>query len=98
MMQGSLHNRNTLATDVLFCVTVSVILYLRFFRLPMAPIDPAGGDQAVYLWGATKILSGQTIYRDFFQFSTPGADYLYALLIKMLGHTAAMPKFVTLAV
>lgn len=84
--------------DLLFYAFVAVVLYLRFFRLPLVPINPATGDQAVYLWGATKLLSGQTIYRDFFQFSTPGADYLYALLIKIFGHTASMPQFVTLVV
>jgi hypothetical protein len=77
---------------------VAVVLYLRLFRLPFVPIDPAGGDQAMFLWGATKVLNGQVIYRDFFQFTTPGTEYFYALLIKLFGQTASMPKLVEWAV
>lgn len=84
--------------DLLFCLLVAIVLYLRFFRLPNLPIDPALDDQPIFLWGATKILDGQVIYRDFLQFTTPGTEYLYAILIKLFGHTALMPKLVAWAV
>ena len=98
MIQSGRHNQipHKFTVDALFCVAITAVLYLRFFRLPFIPIDPVTGDQGIFLWGATKILGGQVIYRDFFQFTTPGTEYFYAFLIKLFGVTATMPKLVSL--
>ncbi|MGH7786337.1 MAG: hypothetical protein ACRERC_05685, partial [Candidatus Binatia bacterium] len=36
-------------------------------------------DESVILYGAKRVLQGQALYRDFFEFLTPGAFYFYAL-------------------
>jgi hypothetical protein len=91
-------SRNLLAHDFFFLLIIAVVLYLRLFLLPNIPIDPAQGDQADFLWGATNILDGKVIYKDFVQFTTPGTEYLYAFLIRLFGQTAILPKLVTWAI
>jgi hypothetical protein len=36
-------------------------------------------DESFILYGAKRVLQGQALYRDFFEFLTPGSFYLYAL-------------------
>jgi hypothetical protein len=65
-------------------------LYLSLFVLPCAPIF-LDGDQAVYLLNAMRMLEGQLIYRDFFQFTTPGTELVYVGLFRLLGPRAWIP-------
>jgi hypothetical protein len=85
-------------TDTVFCLAVAAILYSRFFWFPTTPIVPAAGDQSIFLWGASRMVEGQVIYRDFFQFITPGTEVLYFVLIKTFGQTASLPRLITLGV
>ncbi len=66
-------------------------LYLDAFILPHTPIYQ--GDTApIYLLEATKMLAGQVIYRDFFQFTLPGTQVFYMLLFKWFGVRAWIPS------
>jgi hypothetical protein len=66
-------------------------LYLDSFIFPCIPIYQ--GDTApIYLLEARKMLDGQMIYRDFFQFTLPGTQVVYCLLFKLFGVRAWIPS------
>jgi hypothetical protein len=66
--------------SVLFLLgTVAYLWYL--------PRDLAHVDESNFLYEAKRIRDGEVMYRDFFQFVTPGASYAMALLFWMFGTT-----------
>ncbi len=66
-------------------------LYLILFVPPRTPIL-RGVDDKLFLSEATRILSGQVIYRDFFQFNFPAIDLFYVVLIRLFGPRAWIPN------
>lgn len=74
-----------------FLPAVAAFLYLEVFMLPHTPLL-ASGDQSIYLLNATRMLHGQMIYRDFFQFTPPGTELVYAVLFRWLGVCAWIPQ------
>jgi len=62
----------------------TVYLYPNLFLSAKTPFL-LGGDQVYFWMGAQRILDGQVVYRDFFQFTPPGTDLLYAAFFKILG-------------
>lgn len=50
------------------------------------------GDQDVYLVGGMRLLDGQMIYRDFFDFLPPGTHLVYFALFKLFGVRAWIPN------
>ena len=44
-------------------------------------------DEAYFLYEAKRIAEGEVMYRDIFQFVTPGASYIMALLYLVFGTT-----------
>lgn len=72
---------------VLFIVTVA---YLT--RLP-PNLSPA--DESSYLHEAKRLLDGEVMYRDVFDFITPGFQYLMALLFALFGTTIATARAAT---
>jgi len=75
----------------LLYLVASGCLYLNAFILPHTPIYQ-GDTSPIYLLEATKILEGQVIYRDFFQFTLPGTQVFYLLLFKLFGIRAWIPS------
>ncbi|HEY3930323.1 MAG TPA: glycosyltransferase family 39 protein [Candidatus Koribacter sp.] len=70
-------------------------LWLKLFRWRGVPIL-LGGDQ-VFFWNyGQRVAHGQVPYRDFFQITPPGADYLYAGLFKMFGERMWVTDLVVL--
>jgi hypothetical protein len=63
---------------------------LQLFILPDIPLLDLG-DQTIFLVGGTKLLEGQVIYRDFFQFVFPGTEVVYFALFKLWGVRAWIP-------
>lgn len=55
------------------------------------------GDVRIYLLNAARMEQGQVIYRDFFQFTSPGTELVYLALFKVFGQRAWIPN-VTLLV
>ncbi|HEV2444447.1 MAG TPA: hypothetical protein VGS58_00935, partial [Candidatus Sulfopaludibacter sp.] len=49
-------------------------------------------DQSIYLLNSRRMLEGQVIYRDFFQFTPPGTETLYWMLFKLWGVRAWIPE------
>ncbi len=62
----------------------ALFLYLRTFLLPGTPFV-AHDDQTLFFIRAIRILHGQTLYRDFFEFVPPGTDLLYAAGFRIFG-------------
>ena len=55
-------------------------------------------DESVVLYGAKRILQGQAIYRDFFEFITPGSFYFFAAVFALAGATVQSAHAVMAAV
>ena len=70
-------------------------LYLSLFTLQGTPYL-LSGDQ-VYFWtGGQQILNGQILYRDFFQYTTPGADLVFAAFFRVFGASIWVTNLVVL--
>ncbi|MBB6146583.1 hypothetical protein HNQ77_004562 [Silvibacterium bohemicum] len=61
-----------------------VYLYLSLFRFPWAPIY-LDGDQTFFWEYALRMLQGEHIYRDFFQFTPPGTDLVFLQAFRLFG-------------
>lgn len=59
-------------------------LYLNLFVFPNIPIY-LDGDQTFFWEYALRLLHGERVYRDFFQFTPPGTDLYYLALFKIFG-------------
>ncbi len=51
---------------------------------PAVPVAPAN-DAALYMENAVRMLHGEVIYRDFFQFTPPGTECVYWFLFRIFG-------------
>jgi len=63
---------------------VTGYLYLNLFAFPHTPFL-LGGDQAYFWMDAQRMLHGEHVYQDFFQFTPPGTDLFYLGLFKLFG-------------
>jgi hypothetical protein len=68
----------------------AVFCYLQLFILPVVPRFSLG-DQLIYLVNARRMLEGEVIYRDFFQFTPPGTEFVYVVLFALWGVRAWIP-------
>jgi hypothetical protein len=77
------------------------MLGVAIFLSPVL-FTPAGvtiflpGDGRVYLLNAARMLQGQTIYKDFFQFTPPGTELVYFILFRLFSPRAWLPNAVML--
>ena len=71
-------------TDLILLIFVVIFLYLLLFKLPFYPYYYEG-DHLIFLENADRMLHGEHIYRDFFQFTFPGAQVVYYLLFLVFG-------------
>ena len=69
-------------------IFLGCLAYLYLFR-HFSSIEP---DEGIVLQGATRILAGQTPYRDFFSFYTPGSFYLVAALFRVFGNSFVVAR------
>lgn len=76
-----------------FLLGCAAFLYFSLFVFPRVPIFLAE-DPQIYLLNAARMLEGQVIYRDFFQFTSPGTELVYFVLFKLLGPRAWIPNAV----
>ena len=87
------HQTRLIRLEPLLYLLAIGCLYLDAFIFPHTPVYQ--GDTApIYLLEATKMLEGQVIYRDFFQFTLPGTQVFYLLLFKLFGVRAWIPSAV----
>ncbi len=67
-----------------FLAAVAVFLYLFLFELPATPFF-GDADQSIFLYEAQRMVHGDVMYRDFFEFTMPGTQVYYALMFMVFG-------------
>jgi hypothetical protein len=88
--------RHKLAALLIPLVAVALYLYTNLFTWPNIPVL-LGGDQ-IYFWtDAQRMMFGELPYRDFFQFTPAGTDFLYFGLFKCFGPRIWLTNAVVLA-
>lgn len=83
--------------SLLFLLAAAIYLYGFLFVPPFIPIG-INGDGLVYLGDAQRMWHGEVMYRDFFQFTTPGTAMVYLSLFKIFGLRSWIPNFALLVV
>jgi len=81
--------------DVSLLLGCALYLYVNLFASPGTPYL-LGGDQVVYWTGGQRMLHGEQVYRDFFEFTGLGASLLYFGVFKLLGPGIWTPNLVVL--
>lgn len=68
------------------CLATAAFLffYLHLFHLPNVPVFHSG-DQYIYMEHAERMMRGDVLYRDLFQFNSPGTESLYYVLFRCFG-------------
>jgi len=77
----------------LFLLGGAGFLYLQLFVLPSTPIYQAN-DQWMFMQDSRRMLDGEVLYRDIFQFVFPGYEAVYAALLKIFGLRTWVPNAV----
>lgn len=80
--------------DLLLLLAVIVFFYLLLFKIPFYPFFYEG-DQLIFLSNAVRMINGEKMYTDFFQFTFPGGQVLYYLLFLAFGTKVWLLGFVT---
>ncbi len=80
---------------LLFMIAALLFLYSYTFLLPLTPIY-RHGDGLCYLEDARRMYGGEVMYRDFFEYPTPGTPLVYLLLFSMFGLRLWIPNLVLL--
>src|SRR5687768_4389909 len=70
--------------DLAFVLGVIAFLYLQLFVLPGTPIF-FEKDHLIYTHNAMRMLEGEVILRDFFQFIFPGSELVYLAFFAVFG-------------
>lgn len=78
-----------------FLLGSAALLFLLLFVPPRTAIF-LPGDVSVYLLNAQRMLEGQAIYKDFFQFTPPGTELVYLILFRLLGPRVWVPNVMLL--
>jgi hypothetical protein len=81
----------TPAHRALFFACASVFLYLQVFLYNGTPIW-GGVDQHMFILNATRMLDGEVIYRDFFQFLFPGTETVFLGFLRVFGTRVWIPN------
>jgi hypothetical protein len=68
----------------LVLAAVGGYLCLRTFVSPATPVL-LGGDQSFFWMYGERMLRGERVYRDFFQFTPPGADLVFLAVFSLFG-------------
>lgn len=80
-----------------FLLAVAVFLYLFLFKFPATPFF-TDGDQSIFLYEGERLFNGDVMYRDFFEFTLPGTQALYALMFAIFGLKYWIIGAVTIAI
>ncbi len=79
--------RDLVLATLLFAAIVAYLVYL--------PRTLGRADESHFLYEAKRIREGEVIYRDFFQFVTPGAPYIMAFLFWLFGTSIQTARVAT---
>ena len=79
---------NTLGSPIygriVFLSLTAILLFLTLYRYPFYPVF-YDGDHLIQMYDAVRMLQGDVLYRDFFQFTFPGTEVWYLILFKIFG-------------
>jgi hypothetical protein len=81
--------------DLAVLAGACIYLEVNLFRTPRIPFL-LGGDQVFFWMKGQRILLGEHIYRDFFEFTPPGTDLLYLGAFTAFGSRIWIPNLVVL--
>jgi hypothetical protein len=73
-----------LGPTLFIALSSAAFLYWNLWLSPRIPILE-GGDQVFFWMDAQRMLLGEHVYRDFFQFTPPGTDFFYLAVFKIFG-------------
>ena len=79
----------------LFLLAALIFLYSFLFIPPFLPVD-FEGDNLLYLAPGQRMYQGEMIYRDFFEFVTPGTALVHFFLFKLFGLRLWIPNLESL--
>jgi hypothetical protein len=71
-------------------IWLALLALLLAVRLPSL-VQPAGGDQGLYVYAGQRILAGDVMYRDVWDQKPPGIACLYAVLWRVWPHESVVP-------
>ncbi len=77
---------------VLLFLCGATYLYLLLFIPLNTPLEHANRDDSHFLYEAMRIVEGQVIYRDFFEFNFAGTQFLYSFLMRIFGYRTWIPN------
>ena len=88
--------RKTPGRSLLWFLPGAAVFLLGVLFTPAGASRFISGDVTVYLLNAARMLEGQAIYKDFFQYTTPGTELVYLSLFKAFGARAWVPNLVVI--
>ena len=80
---------------ILFLIAAFIYLYTFLFVPPFIPIS-YNGDGMFFLPAGQRMYEGEMIYRDFFEFVTPGTALVYFFLFNLFGLRPWIPNLLSL--
>ena len=82
-------------STALFLVASLIFLYCFLFIAPFVPTEGNGiGDSLLYLAPGQRMYQGEMIYRDVFEFVTPGTAIVNFLMFKIFGLRPWISRFI----
>lgn len=75
---------NVSKLDLAIVAAAAVFVFLLVFKLPFTPILNES-DHHMFLYEGMRLLDGDVMYRDFFQFTFPGSQAWYWLMFSIFG-------------
>jgi hypothetical protein len=77
----------------LYLLACTLFLYIFLFVPPFTPFEISNiGDSLLYLEPGLRMFQGELIYRDFFEFITPGMALMHVVLFKLFGVRPWIPN------
>jgi hypothetical protein len=82
--------------DAVVLLGSCIYLYANLFASATTPYL-LGGDQQVFWMNAQRLLHGELVYRDFFEFTPPGTDLAYLAAFRLFGSGVWVTNLVVLS-
>ena len=83
--------------NALLLLAIPFYLFLNLFTLRGVPYHIVS-DDGLFALDGLRMIEGRWIYRDFFQFNSPGIDYIYFFAFKLFGARTWVPNLITLLI
>ncbi len=80
----------------LFLIAALTFLYYFLFIPPFLPTQGSSWDSLLYLAPGQRMYQGEMIYRDVFEFVTPGTAFVNFLMFKLFGLRLWIPDLLAL--